>query len=247
MSNHNLFYCPEAAQHMGSPPFEICLPEGEAHHAAKVMRLRTGDRLKLLDGEGCFYEAELVEVGRRVVRVRVNKREVSTVEPVGSVLLLVGLLKGKKADGVVQRAVELGVSEIRFFQADHSVARCREEASPERWESVVIAASKQCGRAHLMPVTTCASLDEALAGLPKGGRRWVFWEETGAGSAGVDVGAVTSGGIGLIGPEGGFTKAEIERVRQENFRERTLGRRILRAETAALAAAVLLLHECGEI
>ena len=171
---------------------------------------------------------------------------------------MVGMLKGRKNDFLIQKSVELGVGELLFFPAERSISRRdygedEENNSSERVERIVVSACKQSGRATLMPVRLCASLAAALASLSEDcGTRYVFWEEESSESPTKESEASSqnfpSGHIcALIGPEGGFSVDEIDQVRQAGFITRSLGTRILRAETAALTAAAILLHYAGEL
>jgi 16S rRNA (uracil1498-N3)-methyltransferase len=310
-----VFYCPEAAERFEASKgmgFDVALSREESRHAAKVLRLGVGDAARLFDGKGFLYDGEISSIVRNEVRVRVVSRAASNADPRVRLVLLVALLKGKKADFLIQKAVELGVGEIAFFEARRSVSRARavgaeeddeEERSgrEERWEKIVVSACKQCGRAWLMPVRVLPDLNAALSMLPDTSHRYVFWEalsegavpagdgvaervaqafqparsrenarshengpETQAGKlaplvlaskttssrqALVGSSPTTQGSeiVAMVGPEGGFAEEEIARVLRAGFRACSLGPRILRAETAALAAATILLRQAGEL
>ena len=294
-----VFYCPEAAEcfeaERGEAGFRVGLSREESLHAAKVLRLAVGDEVRLFDGKGFFYDGEIASVVRNEVQARIASRAASNVDPRTRLVLLVALLKGRKADFLIQKAVELGVGEIVFFQARRSVSQARatdadgdeEGSGRDRWEKIVVSACKQCGRATLMPVRELPDLNAALRALPHTPIRYVFWEalsqaadthtadtqaaDTQASPATQeppatpkpaaqepaatqepaarfpDVRAASAEIIAMIGPEGGFTQEEIDRVLAAGFRACSLGPRILRAETAALAAATILLHQAGEL
>ncbi len=244
----------------------------ESHHALHVLRIRKGDSIRLFDGKGFFYDARVAKTGRRSVTFRVASRFESRSEPLTRVVLFVSLLKGRKSDFLVQKSVELGVGEIVFFPSVRSVARKNESSKDKgggaaRWEKIVVSACKQSRRATLMGVRLAVSLEEALASAPEKADRYVFWEEMSGdddSEKGVEESPLDSEGdspeagsaarnpfphgvCAMIGPEGGFTGEEIALVRGAGFRPRSLGRRILRAETAALAAATILLSLSGEL
>jgi 16S rRNA (uracil1498-N3)-methyltransferase len=260
-----------------------------------VLRLAVGDEVRLFDGKGFFYDGEIESIMRNEVQVRVESRAASTSDPRARLILLVALLKGRKTDFLIQKAVELGVGEIIFFQARRSVCPTRaadedeEGSGRDRWEKIVISACKQCGRATLMPVREMPDLNAALRALPHTPIRYVFWEalrqaaDTQAPAATQepdaaqqppatqepsatpkpaaqepaatqepaalfpDARAASAEIVAMIGPEGGFTQEEIDRILAAGFRACSLGPRILRAETAALAAAAILLHQAGEL
>ncbi|MBN1866759.1 16S rRNA (uracil(1498)-N(3))-methyltransferase [Candidatus Sumerlaeota bacterium] len=253
-----LFYCPRARELRSElakevSPKTVPLPPDEAHHAARVLRLKTDDAVRLFDGEGFFYEGRIARADKRGVEVEIRSAAESQAEARRRVALIVGVLKGRKIDFLVQKSVELGVAEILLFPAERSVAKrgaaIEGEATDERIDRIVVSACKQCGRATLMPVRFFARLEDALDAVPAGATRYVFWEATAHSRAEQKSGfaAPDDGACALIGPEGGFTPEEIEAVRAAGFETRSLGPRILRAETAALAAATILLYQAGEL
>jgi 16S rRNA (uracil1498-N3)-methyltransferase len=253
-TNRRIFYCPDAAQ--AGEGGDAALSSNESHHALRVLRMAESAPVRLFDGCGSFFDGEITDARKHCVTVRIDRAFASETEPRTRVTLLTGLLKGRKADFLIQKSVEIGVGAIHFFPADRSVARKRrtkdEKRTSDRWEKIVVSACKQCGRATLMPVRFHASLAEAIAAVPEEGGRLVFWEalaeppssetqETDAPPRFPD------GVCALIGPEGGLTAEEVERVQQAGFRTASLGPRILRAETAALTAATILLAAGGDL
>lgn len=241
-----VFFSPELAGSGGEERL-VSLSSEEAHHALRVLRLRRDDDVRLFDGAGWFYDGMVCEMSKRDVRVRIENAFPSEAEPEARLIMLVAQLKGKKADLLVQKFVELGVSELWFFESARSIARHREATgSAERWEKVVVSACKQCGRAGLMTVRSFLSLQESLAALPEDIQRYAFWEEekTATLSDASDSGV---GACALIGPEGGLEAEEVRLAVDAEFQVCSLGRRILRAETAALAAASILLSRFGEL
>ncbi len=263
-----LFYAPEAARWDGVAQQPLSLPPDEAHHALHVLRLGVGDRVRLLDGVGFFYDAELVRTGRREVEVRLLNRFASTSEPATRLVLLIGLLKNKVVEFLIQKAVEIGVSEIVFFPAVRSVGRVEtgEEAeATERWSKIAVGAAKQCGRARLTEIAVCRSHEEAFGKIPQDAARYLFWEEEARNVSGGEEAETALNAPDdltgwafqrnvpgrtvclLIGPEGGLTREEVECAREEGFEVCSLGPRILRAETAALAAASVVLYLEGDL
>lgn len=239
---------------------EICLSQEESHHALRVLRLGKGDTIRLFDGAGYFYEGAIVETGKRQARIRVGPAVASDSEPRRRLILLAGFLKGQKNDTIVQKSVELGVSDLIFFIAERSIGRIAGRGMPDshadRWHKIVVAASKQCGRARLMRVANAGSLNEAFSLLPEPSVRLAYWERVEASATGVLAGNVADGTplgnpdmpvCALIGPEGGLSPREINLIRSGQFVVRSLGLRILRAETAALAVSSILLHAMGEL
>jgi 16S rRNA (uracil1498-N3)-methyltransferase len=259
MSHPRIFYCPQALVSECVP-----LPPDEARHATRVLRLAVGDSVRLFDGQGFFYDGELAFTGRGAATVRVHTRVRSEAEPRVRLILLAALLKGKKADFLIQKAVEIGVGEIWFFEARRSVAQLHgmddednesDAARRERWEKIVVSACKQCERAGLMPVRLLSSFQAALEQSPKATNRFVYCGAHEADDSGMEhpqpatqpLGNIDQPVLALIGPEGGFAPDEISSALQAGFQPRSLGKRILRAETAALSAATILLYQAGEL
>jgi len=234
---------------------EIALLPDEAHHADSVLRLTPGEAVELLDGQG-LYAAALTAVDRREVRAVVSAR-LPDREPRVRVTLFQALVKGDKFEGIIQKCTELGVHAVQPLEMARCVQRLlqadakRAEAQRERWQRIAREAAKQCGRAWAPPVHLPARMgDAAIAG------RWgeqqaliVPWEEAEGGSLREIFRAQDAPSrIGLvIGPEGGITEEEIARLHELGARVVTLGPRILRTETAGMAALAALMALCGEM
>lgn len=249
MTRH--FYCPALAHQVAWSDALVALPAEESHHAARVLRLKPGDCVRLFDGVGFFYDAELVTVEKKCVEAVVRMREASAVEPRHELIVALGLLKGRKMDFIIQKATELGVGRFCFFPAERSVPVLREKTGRlERWRKIALGACKQCEGAVVPEITVFDSLAEMLGSLPEVSSRLVCWE-------GVARGDVSFAGprledadwpvVLLIGPEGGVNGAELSVLEGHGFQPFGLGRRILRAETAVLAACCLVLQACGDL
>jgi len=232
---------------------EVVISGSDARHISKVMRLKPGDRIGLLDGEGRAYEAEITDSGAARVSVKIAA-ELPAVAP-GPVRLEVAqaFLKDKKMDELLRRLCELGMDDWRPFVSERSVARPpadRMGARRDRWRHIVHESAKQCRRAKLPQIHPCSSFDDVLAVGRSCARRFLFWEETVAEPLGVEAeGPVAAGDAIMIvlGPEGGFSAGEVERARREGFTIAGLGPRILRAETAALAACAIVQYRYGDM
>jgi 16S rRNA (uracil1498-N3)-methyltransferase len=224
-----------------APGARVELPEHTAHHAREVLRLRAGAPVQVFDGEGREYEAVLDEVSRRTVSARLGRATTPRPESPLHVVLAVSPLKGDRMELVVQKATELGVAEIWpvvTFRTDAAARPALQGSRGERWERVAAGAAEQCGRAvvpHVAPTTT---LEGALA-RPFEGRRVVLLETPGQpplASLRLDPASPL---LLLVGPAGGFETAEAEQLRAAGFDAVSLGPRVLRAETAAVAAAAV--------
>ncbi len=250
--SERFFYCADLPRDiMQGDDHTVELPEEEARHIARVLRLQPGEGIRVFDGAGRLFAARIVEVTRNRVTAKLDAIECIENAPNHPVHLLVGTPKGKKSDFIIEKSVELGVESVVFFDAERSVAQKSEKQDKvlSRWRKIIIAASKQSGRARLMRVEYYPALSEAIENLPDDSERLVFWEEAPVAAPNTDPYQPdkATGYTGLIGPEGGLTPEEIEIATKSNYRVCSLGSTILRAETAAVVVATLLLHRTGDI
>jgi 16S rRNA (uracil1498-N3)-methyltransferase len=219
----------------------IILPADKARHLVAVMRCGKGDEITIIDGKGRSYLAAITDIRNTNVSVSVLREIRSDAEPRVTLTLFQGILKGEKMDMVIQKATELGASRIVPLVSERCLVRETRKAG--RWRKIAAEAAEQCGRA-VIPVisdrfTYTDFIRDAALARPPGGL--IFWEE-----GGLPVDSALSrlgpprGRISLcIGPEGGFTRAEVEAAGSAGFIATTLGRLILRAETASIAAIAL--------
>jgi 16S rRNA (uracil1498-N3)-methyltransferase len=230
------FHVPGAA-----PGARLELPEHAAHHAREVLRLRAGEAVRVFDGAGAEFEAVLDEVSRRGVGARVLHPAAARAESPLRLVLAVAPLKGDRMELAIQKATELGVAEVWpvvTFRTDAAARPALRGSRDERWARVASGAAEQCGRAvvpHLAPTTTV----EGLVARPFDGERVVLLETEG--HPPLPALARPAGGAILlfVGPAGGFESQEAERLAGAGFRPASLGPRVLRAETAALAAVAI--------
>ena len=229
------FYCPIPL----SVESRVALPEAAARHACRVLRLREGDDLVLFDGKGGEYAVSIAVVERERVAVDVHEWRDADCEAPINVTLVQALQSGEKMDLTVQKAVELGVSRIVPVTSRRSVVRLEGERAQRRvehWRNVAISACEQCGRNRVPEVL---SLDGLERWLGKAGDKDVLRLMFAPGSAQtLDSIAPPPGGQIelLIGAEGGLAPEEVERAVRAGFVSIRLGPRILRTETAGLAA-----------
>lgn len=225
---------------------ELELPEAQAHHAAHVLRLREGEELLLFDGNGGEWQAKILAVGKRSVRVAVGAHAAVERENRLHTTLLQGLSSADRMDYTVQKAVELGVAAIQPAACEKSVVRLSAERAASRqahWRRVAIAACEQCGRNRVPEIH--APLRLADYRLPSGAKGAVLAPDASAGLA-----AVMAGGIAAVvlavGPEAGFSEAEERGLVAAGFQPVKLGTRILRTETAGPMALAVLNSLAGE-
>ncbi|MGB7989402.1 MAG: 16S rRNA (uracil(1498)-N(3))-methyltransferase [Candidatus Methylophosphatis roskildensis] len=217
------------------------LPHEVAHHALRVLRLRLGDAIVLFDGSGGEYRASLQDVGRRA-RVQIETFEAVDRESPLAVTLAQALPAGDKMDWVIQKAVELGVSAILPLITERSVVRLTGERADKRaahLRGVARSACEQCGRTVVPSVEAITSLSEFLAaGVPAGVLRLVLSPRSGCKLASLT--PPQQGAALLVGPEGGWSEAELAAICACGWRELTLGPRVLRSDTAGLAGLAAL-------
>ena len=214
----------------------LALPAGAARHV-QVLRLQPGAKLTLFDGRGGEYEAVVTLMGRSEVRVEVGAHRALECEAPFAVHLAVGMPANERMDWLVEKATELGVASIQPLLAERSVLRLAGERAQKKqahWQGVAIAACEQCGRNRVPVVHAVQPLQAWLAGANPG---LVLSLRQGA----QPLAAVGGQELTLLsGPEGGLTPAEEEAALARGWQAVHLGPRVLRAETAPLAAVALL-------
>lgn len=228
---------------------EAALPEEEAAHAVRVLRLKQDDAVELLDGQGARYAGTIVRATRGEVIVRLGGR-MPDAEPPVDVTLYMGLPKFDKLDFIVQKAAELGARRIVPVRMERSVVKLDEregEKRRERLERVAVEAAKQCGRARPPQIAAPRSWRDALDGMAAQDLMLMPWEEAHERHL-RELAARTPANIGLlIGPEGGISEREARLAIECGALAVTLGPRILRAETAAIAALSLIMQLWGDL
>ena len=223
---------------------EMTLSAEESRHAKNVLRLSEGDEVTLFDGSGKEYSAVVDSVARDAVHVHVVREAVSDREPGICVTLLIGALKGDKTELVVQKATELGVMRIGVFSSRYCAAYMNENKLA-RLQKVAVEAAKQCGRASVPQVEYFESFAKALASCADYQNKLFACEFAKESEA--DLAAIAGSTALIVGSEGGFTREEAEEARAAGFALLTLGRRILRAETAAVALTAVAMFALGEL
>jgi 16S rRNA (uracil1498-N3)-methyltransferase len=219
----------------------VTLPEGAAGHLTRVLRLGEGDPCILFDGRGGEYPARIASVSKRAVVVETGAHDEVERESPLRVLLLQGLARGERMDLIVQKATELGVAALRPVHTLHSGVKLDErqaERKLEHWRAVAIGACEQCQRNRVPEILPPLPLDAALQAAPQGERFTLSLANE------VRATAVTNDADNwitlLVGPEGGLAPAEEQLAAAAGFAPLSLGPRVLRTETAAIAALAVL-------
>ena len=215
----------------------IAMPEGAAHHALRVLRLKPGDPITLFNGEGGEFAATLERADARAAVVRIAAwRDVERESPL-AVTVVQGLASGERMDFALQKAVELGAVAVQPVATARSVTRLDAARADKRlahWQQVAIAACEQCGRNRVPEVLPLRELEDWLRAPTRASLRLLFAPE-----AAQAIGEVErpDGAIELlVGAEGGLTTDEAASALRAQFRAVRMGPRVLRTETAALAA-----------
>ncbi len=223
---------------------ECVLTGDEFRHAKNVLRLAEGDEATLLDGSGKEYDAVVTRVSRSELTLHVVGERVSDKEPKREYCLFIGALKGDKTEWVVQKATELGVSRVVVFSSRYCAAYMNENKL-ERLRRVAREAAKQCLRTVAPAVGYAPDFSAALACAQAYDTKLFACEFLNENEASMS--AIEGSCAVMVGSEGGFTEAEFEEAKRAGFRGITLGKRILRAETAAIASLALVAHSMGEL
>lgn len=231
---------------------KVFLSEEESRHISKVLRLKTGDQIELLDGLGTVYHAVITTIGRQV-ETAIEGIITKEADVGKSVWVWQGILKGEKMDTVVQKCTELGVTGMIPFQS----ARCQGKLDSmqgrkkhERWLRIGLAACKQCLRLQSIKIDPPATFSESLSKNSDDNSilRLLFWEEEKTTHLHdiPDIDKSCSLAL-MLGPEGGFTQEEVAQARLLGWRTVSLGDRILRAETATLSAVSIVQYLAGNL
>ena len=226
------------------------LCEEDAHHAIRVLRMKPGEGCELFAG-GRRFSGEVASIGDGAVQVRIAG-ELPSTEPRLRVTLYQGLPKADKMELIVQKAVELGACAVVPVAMSRCVVQLDAKdgrKKQERWQKIAREACKQSGRCEMMQVTEPISFRQLLARLPEHGAAIVPWEDARGYSLArfhAEHPDITDLAI-VIGPEGGMSGEEIERMQGSKCRAVTLGPRILRTETAGLCAMSALFCLYGDM
>ena len=226
---------------------EVTLSPDETRHLRDVLRLKAGDEVQVFDGVGREFVCEIVAVRKSTTDLRIAREiEPAAPESILELTLAAAIYKNDKLDLVVQKAVELGVVRFRPFVALRSEARLRDAAKrADRWRKIALEATKQCERARVMEIDDPVPFADFLSDVDLSSQAAFMFSEKGGG--GVPAAIAQKQVTALVGPKGGWDDSEIEAATDRGFIPIKLGRRIMRAETAAISFAALLQHRFGDL
>ena len=214
----------------------IELDGSAANHISRVLRMRTGEKLKLFNGDGYFYDTELEQVGKRNVSARILSAEQANAESALNTHLGQVLSKGERMDYAIQKATEMGVQMITPLISERCDVRLNAERGAKRlqhWQQVAISAAEQCGRAIVPKINPITPINQWIADTQDNELGLVLHHRT---TQSLDSLPSPEAVRLLIGPEGGLTQKEIANAEAKGFVATTLGKRVLRTETAPVAA-----------
>jgi 16S rRNA (uracil1498-N3)-methyltransferase len=241
MQRHRFYAPPTQINHP-----EIQLNEDEAYHLTRVLRLGVGAVVYAFDGAGHEYECRVAHADKRSATLHVQQTLTDAVDSPLRLTLAQALVKGDKFDWIVQKATELGVARIVPLITDNSDIRKAEERAEQkltRWRRIALEAVKQCGRRTLVEIVEPQTFAEFCAN-DESESRWLLAERDGQHHPTLP--AELSSLTVAIGPEGGWSQAERDLAQQHQFIALQLGQRVLRTETAAVAAVTLAQWLCGD-
>lgn len=225
-----------------SQAVELALPQQAAEHVARVLRMNPGDMLTLFNGDGYDYAATLIAIGKRDVMVRIEDREQVSNESPLRLTLAQAVARGEKMDLIVQKATELGVARIVPLFTERSEVKLDASRAEKRllhWRAVAASACEQSGRVNIPEVTPAQSLQDWLKNLANdGAQRLALLPEGTLRARELRFG--DTGGLLVVGPEGGLGDRDVTALQETGFQGLRLGPRILRTETAGLAALAAL-------
>lgn len=232
---------------------QIIIDNEDVNHISRVLRLGAGDEITVCDGRGFDYRAEIASVENKKIVCRIIEKTKSGTEPNIEVTLFQGLPKASKMDYIIQKTTELGITRIVPCALSRCVVKLENQKAElkktERWQKVAEAAAKQSGRGAIPEIAVPQKLDAAIEEMKQCDICFAPYEcEEKTNLRDVLLSVKEPKKIGfIIGPEGGFDLSEIEKIKSAGIQTVTLGRRILRTETAGEAVLSMIMYEIGDI
>jgi 16S rRNA (uracil1498-N3)-methyltransferase len=229
---------------------QVVFPADDAHKIATVLRMTSGARVEVVDSAGRAYAATLNVAGKRVAATLAEALARDAVEPTLRITIAQAIPKGQKMDFIVEKATELGAHAIVPLRSARVLGETTRENKIERWHRIAKSAAQQSGRLVVPQIAPVADWSALIATFPDYDRVYLPWEAADPRplrEAIADDVPRAQTMLAIIGPEGGFSREEAERAIAAGARPISLGRRILRTETAALVVLAALLYERGEL
>jgi 16S rRNA (uracil1498-N3)-methyltransferase len=231
------------------PGTRVTLEGNAASHLTRVLRLRVGASLALFNGQGGEYSASIDKAHGGTVIVAVGGHTPMERESPLELTLAQGVSRGERMDLVVQKATELGVSRLVPLLTERGVVRLDAQQAQRKlnhWRAIAVAACEQCGRNRLPQLAAPAALSDFLRGADAAGHTHLLLSPNATATL-TDLARPAAGVTVLIGPEGGLADEEVQAAIAAGFTAVRLGPRVLRTETAAIAALALLQRQFGDL
>lgn len=233
---------------------EIRITDQDAKHIAKVLRLIPGDEILLTDGNGRDYQANIETVSPSMVSCRITRECETLSESPLRITLCQGMLKDKKMDSLLRHVTELGIYEWQPFFCERSIPvpdKKRIVSRVQRWESIARESLKQCGRSRMPIINPPREFKDIMDQSSAFDLNIIFWEDLKSAATSFNCSRGGQSSIStvliLVGPEGGFSSREIIQAQDKNFTVCGMGPRILRAQTASIAACTLIQNMYGDM
>lgn len=236
--------------HPLQPGLRVTLPESVANHLLRVLRLNVGDALIVFNGDGFDYHAALVSSDRRAAQIEVQSRAAASSESALPITLGQGIARGDKMDWVLQKATEMGVAAIAPLRTQWTEVRLhgeRGERRQQHWHGVIAAACEQCGRATLPTLSPASELSDWAGSAPANALRLLLDPDAESTLATCSPPLPEQPVWLVIGPEGGLSERDIATLHSAGFSGLRLGPRVLRTETAGLAAIAAMQALWGDL
>ena len=229
----------------------IVMDDFAAHHALKVMRLKNNDQLILFNGDGSDYTGQVINISKHQVKVSIKSKKSIRCESNLRVILLQALTSSEKMDLIIQKTTELGISEIQPIVCERSIVKIKKEKIEKKlshWRQVAIAACEQCGRAKIPKIHEPENIIKYLERIIESDKETkIILSPESSESLSNITSSIKQNIKVLIGPEGDFTKQELDLSIQKGFSPIKIGPRILRTETAPICILSILQYKYGDI
>ncbi len=227
----------------------VPLDHDQAHYLGRVLRLRVGDTIGVFDGQGTECAAEVLSIERRRATVRLHDALSIEPEPRVAIRLLQGIPRGERMDFTLQKCTELGAAAFVPVMTARSVVRldsARADKRQSHWQRITASACEQCGRRWVPTISEPITFDSVVTQLPPQDTRLLLTQTADAALATITID--TADGIDLlVGPEGGFETEELDLAINAGFQPVSIGPRVLRSETAGIAALAILQARYGDL
>ncbi len=220
----------------------------EAQHISRVLRMKKGDSVTLCDGDGMFYDAILTNFSDKIVTAEILASYTASTEPTVQLTVFQGVPKNPKLETIIQKLTEIGAVRLVPMDTKRAVAKLDKSAKVERLRKIAQEAAKQSKRGIVPEVTDSVPFKKAVEMAAQADLALIPYEEETVASLKSALRGKTPKTVSvMIGPEGGFDESEIRMAKEAGIQSVTLGKRILRTETAPLTVASIVLYELGEM